>query len=57
MGYIVVMINGRYIQFEADRVQEYGDDYTFYLDGDVVAEFNKKNIAGYIQVEDEEEEE
>lgn len=51
------MINGRYIQFEADRVQEYGDDYTFYLDGGVVAEFNKKNIAGYIQVEDEEEKE
>lgn len=48
MTYLIVMINGRCVSFEADEVGEEDGTYKFYLDEELVAEFDKKNIAGYI---------
>ena len=44
----IFFINGKGISFNADEVQEYGDDFTFVLDETTVAQFEKKNIAGYV---------
>ena len=46
--YQIFFINGKGISFYADGVQEFGDDFTFVLDGTTVAQFEKKNIAGYV---------
>ena len=44
------MINGRIVCFGADEVRDYGESYAFYVDDEIVGEFKKNNIAGYIQV-------
>ena len=44
----IFFINGKGISFNSDEVQEYGDDFTFVLDETTVAQFEKKNIAGYV---------
>ena len=44
------MINGRIVCFDADEVRDYGESYAFFVDGEIVGEFKKNNIAGYIQV-------
>ena len=49
--YNVVMINARVIAFEADEVAEEDGTYKFYLDEELIAEFEKKNIAGYFVAE------
>ena len=49
--YQVVTINGKIIAFEADEVDSDDDRHTFLVGGEVVAEFERKNIAGYFTVE------
>lgn len=56
MEAIVITVNGKYFDFDADEVKDYGGEYAFYLEGEIVAEFMKNNIAGYIMQEKEEEE-
>ena len=50
MTYEIIMINGRIVCFGADEVRDYGESYAFYVDDEIVGEFKKNNIAGYIQV-------
>lgn len=57
MEAIVITVNGKYFDFDADEVKDYGGEYAFYLEGEIVAEFMKNNIAGYIMQEKEEEDE
>lgn len=52
--YQVVTINGRIVQFEADMVESDEERHRFWYDTEVVAEFERKNIAGYIAAEIEE---
>lgn len=52
--YQVVMINGRIVEFEADMVFSDEDKHRFYYDEKIVAEFERKNIAGYVEAEIEE---
>ena len=46
--YQVVTINGRIVQFEAEMVESDEEKHQFWYDGEIVAEFERKNIAGYI---------
>ena len=47
----IIMTNGRIIEFAADEVQDYGDGFLRFLcEGEVIGEFKKDNIAGYIAV-------
>ena len=46
--YQVVFINGRIVEFFADSHEFEDGIYTFYFEGDVVAEFKRDNIAGYV---------
>lgn len=57
MEAIVITVNGKYFDFDADEVKDYGGEYAFYLEGEIVAEFMKNNIAGYIMNDHEEDEE
>ena len=58
MVYHVVMLSGRFIAFGADKVEVDDDSYRFYDAYDcVVAEFDRKSIAGYIVFDEEEEDE
>ena len=57
MRTIVVTINGKFYDFDADKVIDYEGAYTFYLNDVIVAEFMKNNIAGYIMQDYEEDEE
>lgn len=52
--YQVVMINGKIVEFEADMVDSDEDKYRFWYDEKEVAEFERKNIAGYVEAEIEE---
>lgn len=52
MTYQIMFINGRAIAFEADSVIDSEGAYEFYIDGEVVAEFDTHNIAGYIAIEE-----
>lgn len=56
VSYVVVMANGRAIEFTADEVTEVMGEYIFSCEGEVVAIFRKEAIAGYIRHEDEEDE-
>ena len=47
--YQVVTINGKMIAFEADQVISDDERHTFMVDGEVVGEFERKNIAGYFE--------
>ena len=55
INYCIVFVNGKKLRFEADNLEFEDGVYTFYLEGDVVAEFKRDNIAGYIVVEDDDE--
>lgn len=45
--YLVVMMNAKMVSFIADEVEEEEGTYKFYLDGEVIGQFKKDNIAGY----------
>lgn len=47
-SYQIIMINGRIIEFEADSVEDDMGFLTFLEDGEVIGEFKKDNIAGYL---------
>lgn len=49
------MINARVIAFVADEVEYEEGIYKFWMDGELVAEFKRDNIAGYFVNEIEEE--
>lgn len=49
--YQVVTINGKIIAFEADEVDSENDRHIFLFGGEVVAEFERRNIAGYFATE------
>lgn len=47
----IIMINGRIIEFAADEVQDCGDGFLqFFYEGEVIGEFKKDNVAGYLAV-------
>ena len=52
MLFQVVMLNGRAAEFVADEVEVNEEEYIFTIGGDVVAEFERRNIAGYISGEE-----
>lgn len=56
--YQVVTINGRTIAFEADEVEVDSERYVFSEDGEVIGEFERKNVSGYFKdnIEDIEDE-
>ena len=54
--YQVILINGKVVEFEADCVNDEDGYYKFELDGQIVSEFNKTNIAGYYLYEEPSEE-
>lgn len=45
------MMNAKMVSFIADEVEEEEGTYKFYLDGDVIGQFKKDNIAGYFMEE------
>lgn len=45
--YLVVMMNAKMVSFIADEVEEEDGTYKFYLDGEIIGQFKKDNIAGY----------
>lgn len=47
MYYTIITLNGKSATFEADEVNQDGERYIFSLDGEVVAQFLIKGIAGY----------
>lgn len=54
--YYVVTINGKIIAFQADEVESDNERHSFLMDGEVVGEFERKNIAGYFWEEVSEDE-
>ena len=46
--YEILSINGKIIVFFADEVVSDNERHVFYLDGEVIGEFERKNIAGYV---------
>ena len=44
----ILFANGRGVAFDADEVEDDGEKYLFKTHGDVIAEFSKNMIAGYI---------
>ena len=52
--YQVVTINGKIVAFEADQVISDDERHMFMVDGEVVGEFERKNIAGYFETPIEE---
>ena len=57
MWYDIFFINGKVAEFEADYVVSDAQTHTFKRDYQVVAEFERKNIAGYVTSEGDEEDE
>lgn len=55
--FYIVTINGKIIAFQADEVESDDDRHSFKMDGEVVGEFERKNIAGYFWEEMGEEDE
>ena len=51
MTYEIVLLTGKIIEFEADNCEEIDGGYVFYVDDEVVGEFDRRNIAGYIAVD------
>lgn len=50
-AYTIITLNGRSFTFIADEVKEFGGDYLFSENGDVVATFSKTAITGYFRSE------
>jgi len=57
MWYDIFFINGKVAEFEADFVVSDGQSHIFSRDGETIAEFERKNIAGYVTSEGDEEDE
>ena len=55
MIYQIVLINGKIIEFEAEDYEYEEGTYTFYYDGEVIAQFQRNNIAGFYRLEIEDE--
>lgn len=51
MLFTIITLNGRAFQFGADEVIEDDEKYTFSAEGEVIASFLIKGIAGYYAVE------
>lgn len=49
----IFTINGKEIYFSADSVESDETTHRFYIDGEICAEFERKNIAGYCASEEE----
>lgn len=47
MIFEIYLINGRYVEIEADEYELEDGTYKFYYEEEVVAEFQKNNIAGF----------
>lgn len=54
MLYLIVTINGKQLAFYADEVESDGNTHRFLEGGEIVSEFERKNIAGYIAFDEEE---
>lgn len=55
----MITLNGKGFQFPADYVEESGEWYEFFMNGEIVARFLIKGICGYYKQElkkDDEEE-
>lgn len=52
--FLVVMMNAKMVSFLGDEVELEDGTYRFYLDGEVIGEFKRDNIAGYFMQEMEE---
>ena len=48
MVFEIWLINGRYIQLEADSYELEDGTYKFYLEEEIIAEYQKNNIAGFL---------
>lgn len=46
--YEILSINEKIIVFYADEVVSDEDRHVFYLDGEIIGEFERKSIAGYV---------
>ena len=46
--YQVMFMNGKAVRFYADNCTDFDKQYVFYVNGDVIAEFTKDVIAGYM---------
>ena len=57
MLYMIVTINGKQLSFYADEVDSDESTHRFLEDGEIVSEFERKNIAGYIAFEEKDVEE
>ena len=47
MIFQIVLINGKIIEFEADEWDFEDGTYTFLVGGEVMAQFQRNNIAGF----------
>lgn len=56
MIYQIIFINGRAIEFTADEFEFEDGVYRFLIDGEVIAEFVRNNIAGFYSLEETDEE-
>ena len=58
MVYQIVLINGKIIEFLADEYEYENGEYTFYVGSEIVAQFQRNNIAGFysLEIPDDEEE-
>lgn len=57
MIYQIMFINGRAIEFAADDFEFEDGVYRFLIDGEVIAEFVRNNIAGFCSLEAPDEDE
>lgn len=57
MVFQVFTINAKQIVFIADRVESDETKHVFYIDDEIIGEFQRNNIAGYMSCEEEEDEE
>lgn len=55
MLFQIFTINGKEIDFLADSVESDETTHRFWVDGEIKAEFERKNIAGYYASEEEDE--
>lgn len=51
MIYQIILINGKIIEFEAEEYEYEDGTYSFFYDGEVMAQFQRNNIAGFCKKE------
>lgn len=44
----ICFFSGRFMEFDADDVESNDEQYIFTIGGDIIAEFGKNMIAGYV---------